>query len=69
MQRRDFLFLATAAATSAAAPQLASATAPRAARLTADDYMEIQQLYARYPHALDGNDPEGYAVATRCSPS
>jgi hypothetical protein len=62
MQRRDFLFLATAAATSAAVPQVASATAPRAARLTADDYMEIQQLYARYPHALDGNDPEGYAA-------
>jgi hypothetical protein len=61
MQRRDFLVLASAAAGAAAAPQIASAQAAKP-KLTADDYMEIQQLYARYPHALDGGDAEGYAA-------
>jgi hypothetical protein len=29
--------------------------------LTADDYIEIQQLYARYNNAIDSGDAEGYA--------
>lgn len=29
--------------------------------LTADDYIEIQQLYARYNMAIDSGDAEGYA--------
>ena|SRR5579872_231383 len=33
----------------------------RVTKLTADDYIEIQQLYARYNHAIDGGDAEGYA--------
>lgn len=30
--------------------------------LTADDYAEIQQLYARYNNAIDSGDAEGYAA-------
>jgi hypothetical protein len=30
--------------------------------LTADDYIEIQQLYARYNMAIDSGDAEGYAA-------
>jgi len=30
--------------------------------LTADDYTEIQQLYARYNHAIDSGDAEGWAA-------
>ncbi len=30
--------------------------------LTADDYVEIQQLYARYNNAIDSGDAEGYAA-------
>ena len=29
--------------------------------LSADDYVEIEQLYARYNHALDSGDAEGWA--------
>ncbi len=31
-------------------------------KLTADDYMEIQQLYARYNTAIDSGDGEGWAA-------
>lgn len=31
-------------------------------KLTADDYIEIQQLYARYNNAIDSGDGEGYAA-------
>lgn len=31
-------------------------------KLTADDYVEIQQLYARYNNAIDSGDAEGYAA-------
>ena len=34
----------------------------RGARLTGDDYIEIQQLYARYNNAIDSGDAEGYAA-------
>jgi uncharacterized protein (TIGR02246 family) len=29
--------------------------------MTAQDYFEIQQLYAKYNHAIDSGDAEGYA--------
>ena len=61
MERRDFLFLAGAVASATALPQLASAQTG-VPKLSADDYVEIMQLYARYPHALDGNHAEGYAA-------
>jgi uncharacterized protein (TIGR02246 family) len=39
------------------------AVAPAQAQtLTTADYVEIQQLYARYVHALDGGDAEAYAA-------
>jgi SnoaL-like domain len=31
-------------------------------KFTADDYLEIQQLYARYNNAIDSGDAEGYAA-------
>lgn len=31
-------------------------------QLTTQDYIDIQQLYARYTHAIDGGDAEGYAA-------
>src|SRR5271165_2755294 len=31
-------------------------------KLTGDDYVEIQQLYARYNNAIDSGDAEGYAA-------
>jgi actinorhodin biosynthesis protein ActVIA len=34
----------------------------RSARLTGDDYIEIQQLYARYNNAIDSGDAEAYAA-------
>jgi len=33
-----------------------------ASSLTADDYIEIQQLYARYNNAIDSGDAEAYAA-------
>src|ERR1017187_9179404 len=33
-----------------------------ASSLTADDYIEIQQLYARYNNAIDTGDAEAYAA-------
>jgi len=30
--------------------------------LTTQDYIDIQQLYARYNHAIDGGDAEAYAA-------
>jgi hypothetical protein len=35
--------------------------AQRKSSLTADDYIEIQQLYAQYNNAIDSGDAEGYA--------
>ncbi len=35
---------------------------PRKSSLTADDYIEIQQLYAQYNNAIDSGDAEGYAA-------
>ena len=36
--------------------------AQRKASLTADDYIEIQQLYARYNNAIDSGDADAYAA-------
>ena len=33
-----------------------------AGTLTTQDYIDIQQLYARYAHAIDNGDAEGYAA-------
>ena len=40
----------------------AAVQAQPAAKLTADDLVEIQQLYARYNWALDNGDSQGYAA-------
>jgi hypothetical protein len=37
-------------------------------RLTAEDYIEIQQLVARYPYALDQNPDEGLSYANLFTP-
>ncbi len=42
-----------------------SGTAPR---LTAEDYIEIQQLVSRYPYALDQNPDEGLSYANLFTP-
>ena len=34
----------------------------RMGKMTADDYVEIQQLYSRYNDAIDSGDAEGYAA-------
>jgi SnoaL-like domain len=41
---------------------LAPVSAQSHGKLTADDYVEIQQLYARYNNAIDSGDAEGYAA-------
>lgn len=41
---------------------LAAIGAAQTKKLTADDYIEIQQLYARYNTAIDSGDAEGYAA-------
>src|SRR5258708_3939550 len=40
---------------------LASYAQPRKGSMTADDYIEIQQLYAQYNNSIDSGDAEGYA--------
>jgi hypothetical protein len=37
-------------------------SAQQGKKFTADDYLEIQQLYARYNMAIDSGDAEGYAA-------
>jgi hypothetical protein len=39
----------------------AASEADAAPKLTADDYIEIQQLYAAYAHALDKGESERFA--------
>jgi hypothetical protein len=41
---------------------LAGFASAQAAELTTQDYVEIQQLYARYNHAIDSGDAEGWAA-------
>ena len=40
---------------------VAASGAAQSAKLTADDYIEIQQLYAKYAHTLDLGDADGWA--------
>ena len=40
---------------------VASSSAAQSGSLTANDYIEIQQLYAKYAHTLDLGDAEGWA--------
>jgi actinorhodin biosynthesis protein ActVIA len=47
----------------------ASAKTPgSSSRLTAEDYIEIQQLVSRYPYALDQNPDEGLSYANLFTP-
>ena len=46
-------------AAAAVAPQPVPRPADAPTRLSADDYAEIHQLYARYPYAFDGGTNEG----------
>lgn len=55
------LIAAAALTLSLAGPTRASAATPSAVKLTADDYIEIQQLYAAYAHALDTGDGARFA--------
>jgi hypothetical protein len=58
---RAVLALSTAAAIAAFTPAPAAAQ-PAGRALTAQDLVEIQQLYARYNWTLDAGDSEGYAA-------
>ena len=40
---------------------VASVASAQSGKMTADDYLEIQQLYAQYAHALDFGDAEAWA--------
>jgi SnoaL-like domain len=58
-QRRFMLTGLALAAATALTPMTVHAEA--AQKLTADDYIEIQQLYANYAHALDNGEGERFA--------
>jgi SnoaL-like domain len=60
MLRRS-LFPAGALLAALAALRPATAEISAAPKLTADDYIEIQQLYAMYAHALDKGEGERFA--------
>jgi SnoaL-like domain len=44
------------------ASALSASSTWAAGKLTAEDYFEIEQLYAQYNIAIDGGDAEGYAA-------
>ena len=44
---------------------VASSNAAQSGSLSAQDYIEIQQLYAKYAHALDLGDAEGWPIRLR----
>jgi hypothetical protein len=52
---------ATAGSANAAPPDYPTATGTWGAKVSTDDYVEIQQLYAHYCHALDTGNPEAVA--------
>jgi SnoaL-like domain len=60
MLRRSF-FHAGALLAALTALRPAASEADAAPKLTADDYIEIQQLYAAYAHALDKGESERFA--------
>ena len=59
MQRRKWIGLVSCCAVIASAGLV---SAQKKSSMTADDYIEIQQLYARYNNAIDTGDAEGYAA-------
>ena len=59
LRRSLFSSGAILAALAALRPAAAADAAPK---LTADDYIEIQQLYANYAHALDKGESERFAA-------
>jgi SnoaL-like domain len=61
MLRRSFFPAGLALAALTALRPAAAVEAPAVQKLTADDYIEIQQLYARYAHALDRGEGECFA--------
>jgi len=61
LRRSVFSAGAMLAALTALRPAAAAADAGAAPKLTADDYIEIQQLYANYAHALDQGEGERFA--------
>src|SRR5215468_2235683 len=62
MLRRSFFPAGLVLAALTALRPAAAAEAPAAPKLTADDYIEIQQLYANYAHALDKGESERFAA-------
>src|SRR5215468_10985361 len=62
MLRRSFFPAGLVLAALTALRPAAAAEAPAAPKLTADDYIEIQQLYANYAHALDKGEGERFAA-------
>lgn len=62
MLLRSFLRAGVLLAAVTALRPAAAAEAGAAAKLTADDYIEIQQLYANYAHALDRGEGERFAA-------
>ena len=62
MLRKSYAVIAAAIAITVGCFSLAHAQeGKRAGSLTADDYIEIQQLYVRYNISLDAGDAETYA--------
>ncbi len=61
MSRRQ-VFVATILSTVLAVSGLIAAQSGKAPKLTAEDYMEIQQLYADYSYAFDQGEGERFAA-------
>ena len=61
MLRRSFFSIGVLLALLTAFRPAAALEAGAAPKLTADDYIEIQQLYANYAHALDKGEGERFA--------
>jgi hypothetical protein len=61
MLRRSFFSAGAMLAALTALRPAAAADTGAALKLTADDYIEIQQLYANYAHALDRGEGERFA--------
>src|SRR5581483_8124062 len=62
VMRRVFLMFALLIAGAAAGSATLAAQSKSTARLTAADYTEIQQLYARYNTAIDSGDGAAWAA-------
>src|SRR5215510_1527850 len=62
MLRRSFFAAGILVSALTALRTVTAAEAGAAPKLTADDYIEIQQLYANYAHALDRGEGERFAA-------